>query len=247
MTTNQQSCRRFFSRVGITVVFLLALAFGEARAQSASLLVTNPAQPPNVGDAIIAAAAYKESGTYDRDVASVAQQAADWIGERAPSVPRPALVLDIDETALSNWEVITRDNFGRPISGPCDLAFDGPCGWAAWDQLGRDPAIVPTLRVFEKARALNVAVFFITGRPEDQREATEKNLIAAGYGGYAKLYTVPNGARFSSATDFKAPIRAEIERAGYTIIANMGDQPSDLFGGHAEKMFLLPNPFYRVK
>ena len=45
----------------------------------------------------------------------------------------------------------------------------------------------------------------------------------------------------------KAPLRAEIERAGYTIIANMGDQPSDLFGGHAEKMFLLPNPFYRVK
>jgi HAD superfamily, subfamily IIIB (Acid phosphatase) len=106
---------------------------------------------------------------------------------------------------------------------------------------------VPTLRVFERARALEVTVFFITGRPEDQREATERNLVAAGYGGYEKLYTVPNGARFSSATDFKAPIRAEIERAGYTIIANMGDQPSDLFGGYAEKMFLLPNPFYRVK
>ncbi|TIP90617.1 MAG: acid phosphatase, partial [Mesorhizobium sp.] len=47
--------------------------------------------------------------------------------------------------------------------------------------------------------------------------------------------------------DFKAPIRAEIEKAGYTIIANVGDQPSDLFGGHAEKLFLLPNPFYRVR
>jgi predicted secreted acid phosphatase len=249
MSTSQPSGRGIFSNFWITLAFL-SLAFGDgggAWAQSASLLVTNPAQPPNVGDAIIAAAAYKESGAYDRDVAAVAQQAADWIGERAPSVPRPALVLDIDETALSNWEVITRDNFGRPISGPCDLALDGPCGWAAWDQLGRDPAIVPTVRVFEKARAMTVAVFFITGRPEDQREATEKNLIVAGYGGYEKLYTVPNGARFSSATDFKAPIRAEIERAGYTIIANMGDQPSDLFGGHAERMFLLPNPFYRVR
>jgi hypothetical protein len=30
------------------------------------------------------------------------------------------------------------------------------------------------------------------------------------------------------------------------IIANMGDQPSDLLGGHAEKKFLLPDPFYRV-
>jgi len=26
----------------------------------------------------------------------------------------------------------------------------------------------------------------------------------------------------------------------------MGDQPSDLRGGHAEKKFLLPDPFYRV-
>jgi hypothetical protein len=42
-------------------------------------------------------------------------------------------------------------------------------------------------------------------------------------------------------------VRAEIAGAGFSIIANIGDQPSDLFGGHAEKMFLLPNPFYRVK
>jgi len=93
---------------------------------------------------------------------------------------------------------------------------------------------------------MNVTVFFITGRPEDQRRATEQNLAAVGYVGFEKLYAVPNGAKFSSVTDFKAPIRAEIEQAGFTIIANMGDQPSDLFGGHAEKMFLLPNPFYRV-
>jgi hypothetical protein len=36
-------------------------------------------------------------------------------------------------------------------------------------------------------------------------------------------------------------------RGAGQIIANIGDQPSDLFGGHAEKMFLLPNPFYRVR
>jgi len=57
---------------------------------------------------------------------------------------------------------------------------------------------------------------------------------------------VPDDAHFASAVDFKAPIRAEIERIGYTIIENMGDQPSDLLGGHAEKDYLLPDPFYRV-
>jgi hypothetical protein len=69
---------------------------------------------------------------------------------------------------------------------------------------------------------------------------------ATGYDGYAKLHMVPDNAHFASAVDFKAPIRAEIERAGYLIIENIGDQPSDLLGGHAEKDFLLPDPFYRV-
>jgi predicted secreted acid phosphatase len=231
--------------VGAAFVLLLAPAM---RAQAdGSIFVTSPSQPPNVGDAITAAAAYHDSGDYDRDLAAVAEQATDWIAERAPVATRPAVVFDIDETALANWEVIKRDNFGRPIGGPCDLALDGPCGWAAWDQLAADPAIAPTLLTFKKAVELKAAVFFITGRPENQRAATERNLRWAGYAGYDKLYMVPEGAKFGSATDFKAPVRAEIEAAGYTIIANIGDQPSDLFGGHAEKMFLLPNPFYRVR
>jgi predicted secreted acid phosphatase len=187
---------------------------------------------------------------HDQDVfVTVTSQpinAASWLDSRAASVKRSALVLDIDETALSNWEILKRDDFGRPIAGPCDLAIDAPCGWAAWDQLGRDPAIAPTLQIFQRARALNVAVFFITGRPESQRAATERNLTSVGYDGYAMLYMVPDNAHFASAVDFKAPIRAEIERTGYTIIENMGDQPSDLLGGHAEKDYLLPDPFYRV-
>jgi len=123
---------------------------------------------------------------------------------------------------------------------------NAPCGWAAWDQLGRDPAISHTLQVFKTAQTLHVTVFFITGRPESQRKSTERNLAAVGYKGYQKLYMVPDRAHFALAADFKAPIRAQIEKAGYTIIANVGDQPSDLQGGHSEKDFLLPNPFYRV-
>jgi acid phosphatase len=203
-------------------------------------------QPVNIGDAKIAALSYHDSGAYDRDLAIVASEAERWLARRAPAVTRPALVLDIDETALSNWEIIKLDDFGRPINGPCAPESGGPCGWAAWDQLGRDPAIMPTLQLFREARGLKVTVFFITGRPESQREATERNLVAAGYSGYERLYMVPDGAHFASAADFKTPVREEIEHAGYVIVANMGDQPSDLQGNHAEKKFLLPDPFYRV-
>jgi predicted secreted acid phosphatase len=208
--------------------------------------VTAGSQPSNVGDAKIAALAYHDSGAYDRDLAAVTAKANRWLARRVSSVSRPALILDIDETALSNWEVVQLDDFGRPVDGPCVIGTGAPCGWAEWDQLGRDPAIAPTLELYRKARALGLAVFFITGRPESQRSATERNLAAAGYSRYEKLYMVPDGAHFHTAADFKAPIRAEVEQAGYTILINMGDQPSDLEGGHAEGAFLLPNPFYRV-
>ena len=56
----------------------------------------------------------------------------------------------------------------------------------------------------------------------------------------------PTGAQYLSAADFKAPQRAQIEAQGYTIIANIGDQPSDLAGGFAQQTYLLPNPFYRI-
>jgi predicted secreted acid phosphatase len=100
--------------------------------------------------------------------------------------------------------------------------------------------------VFSAAKDLGVAIFFITGRNEPQRAATERNLAAIGYTGYTRLIMEPADGHYASAADFKAPQRQAIEGQGYTIIANMGDQPSDLDGGFSERTFLLPNPFYRI-
>jgi acid phosphatase len=100
--------------------------------------------------------------------------------------------------------------------------------------------------VYNAAKDRGAAIFFITGRNETQREATEQNLAAVGYTGYTRLIMEPAGAHYVSAADFKAPQRQAIEQEGYTIVANMGDQPSDLEGGFAERTFLLPNPFYRI-
>ena len=38
----------------------------------------------------------------------------------------------------------------------------------------------------------------------------------------------------------------KIAEQGYTIIANVGDQASDLAGGYAERAYKLPNPFYFI-
>ena len=136
--------------------------------------------------------------------------------------------------------------FRSIADGPCDKLPAGPCGVRAWEQNGKAEAIPGTLKLFNAAKTAGVAVFFITGRSEASRMGTETNLRFVGYAGWTGLVMRPAGSSTKSAADYKAPERHKIEEQGFTIIANIGDQPSDLAGGFAAKSFLVPNPFYRI-
>src|SRR5262245_20023496 len=74
---------------------------------------------------------YIDSGRYDATVAQVVSAARTWLEERAGSVTRPAIVLDIDETSLSNWPAYRINGWVRIRTGDCDLA-KGPCNIRAW-------------------------------------------------------------------------------------------------------------------
>src|SRR5262249_59855617 len=110
---------------------------------------------------------YVCSGAYDSEVAKVLSQAQTYVEMRADEVSRPAIVLDIDETSLSNFVQILASDFGYFDAGPCDLLPKGPCGWRAWEESGRAEAIAPTLALFKAAKARGVAVFFLTGRSDE--------------------------------------------------------------------------------
>jgi|SRR6185437_3634903 len=200
---------------------------------------------PNIYDAQRQVEKYIDSGSYDRDVAKVVTAAHAWLKKRVGSATKPAIVLDIDETSLSNWPEMRVNGWARIINGPCDLE-KGPCGHRAWQAMARAKALAPTLALAQSAHKLGVAVFFITGRPQRLREATERNLREQGYE-WTELILEPAGASFPSAADFKAPERRKIAEHGYTILLNLGDQDSDLKGGYAERTFKLPNPVYFVK
>jgi predicted secreted acid phosphatase len=182
---------------------------------------------------------------YDHDLETALADAAAWIAKRAKEVHNPAIVLDIDETSLSNWPEIAANDFAFVPSGPCAFPPTLPCGNLAWDQSARAIAIAPTLEVYREARKLGVAVFFVTGRIEDpqERSATELNLWKVGYEGWAGLLMRKDSTGTVEA--FKTGARITIE-GKYTIIANIGDQDSDLRGGHAEKAYKVPNPFYLI-
>ena len=189
---------------------------------------------------------YHDSGEYEREIREVANSARDYLEARfpnyAPKEAKAAAVFDIDETALSNWDV---------------MAGCGFCSYRTELQLyadklysdAHDPAIVPVLELFNFAKAKGLAVFFVTGRPESQRALTVANLKEAGYSGWTDLYMQPDvapGQPKPPARVFKPKNRQEITEKGYNIVLNIGDQASDLAGCCALRVFKLPNPFYLV-
>jgi predicted secreted acid phosphatase len=155
----------------------------------------------------------------------------------AKPTERLAIVLDIDETSLSNWAVMKHDDFGYV---PTDS------NWCVTLRCGT--AIAGTLRLFREAQKSNVAVFFITGRPESQLADTEANLKAVGYDHWEGLYLRPEDhPKQQTVTEYKSGDRARIVAKGYRIVLNVGDQISDLAGDpQADHSVKLPNPFYFI-
>jgi hypothetical protein len=188
------------------------------------------------GELVKAVREYHDSGLYDRDLAAVDASARAYLDSRLAAWPRrskltPAIVLDIDETSLSNYTGLLATGFTTVGNVINPVTATGK-------------AIPSTLALYQHARSKKVAVFFVTGRPPEIAGITTLNLVNEGYDkGWDGLYTKP----FDDTTaQFKSSTRAAIENRGYDIVANIGDQESDLDGGHADRAFKLPNPFYFI-
>lgn len=199
---------------------------------------------------------YHRSGAYTYDIEKVADQAHAYLQKRiaanksSASPKALAMVLDIDETSLSNYQNSERLNFGGTLK--TINAAEGR---------GDDAAIMPMLKLYRYAVSHGVTVFFVTGRFEEYRAATLKNLVKAGYTEAKKstghcenlsvskdclLYLKNARYRHTSAIPYKVAMRRKIEAAGYVIVVNMGDQYSDLAGGYSERTYKYPNYMYTI-
>jgi hypothetical protein len=207
--------------------------------------------PYNAGDWENTLREYHDNGTYAGEITLIDTLAERYALKAAGQGPKgghrghhhasaghhgrgqtkPAIVLDIDETSLSNYHAIDLDNFTFGTNSQNEAA--GETG----------VAIPQTLKLFNDAKAAGIAVFFVTGRGEADRAHTEHNLTTQGYEGFKQLYLKPAGTSLTT-VQYKTGARRDIESQGYRIVANVGDQFSDLVGGHAQRGFKLPNPFY---
>jgi len=180
--------------------------------------------------------AYVAGGGYARDVAAVAVEARGWLEQRAiRGGGRLAVVFDIDETLLSNLPSMEELDFGYV-----------PAEWQRWVEQAKAPALEPVRALFRRARELGLETLVITGRRETERDATIRNLAAVGCDDFTVL-VCRTGSDRSGAADFKTAARARLAAEGRVIVANIGDQESDLVGGYAERTFKLPGPFYLIR
>jgi predicted secreted acid phosphatase len=151
---------------------------------------------------------------------------------------RAAIVLDIDDTSLSQYR----------CRKPGSLPFDDGVQGIQCVLSGALTPIVETRALYRLALRRGVKVFFITGRIPTMRSATLKNLREAGYSRFQQLYFRPaSDLAAPSVVPFKSGKRKLITQAGYQILVNVGDQESDLDGGYARRAFKLPNPMYLIK
>lgn len=199
-------------------------------------------EPTNLQDTKDAVVSYHDSGEYNKDVKKVVDEAISYLHSQidhknSTNNAKLAVVFDIDDTCLSGYNRFKDLGFG----GNIDL-------WHAGEMQAEDPAIPEVLHLYQEAQKAGVKVFFITGRYQKEQPATEANLKKVGYKSWGKIYFKPENFKqiYKGNVDYKSTIRKQIEEQGYKIVVNIGDQNSDLLGGHAEKTFKLPNPLYRI-
>jgi len=215
---------------------------------------------------------FAPDGNYAKEASGVAKAATRWLaavqdprghehGSTKGAKKTKAIIMDVDDTTLTTWNYELASNWAYNPTTNAQFVTDQ-----------RFPATPGMVEMATKAAKAGYAIFFLTGRPAAQEAATLGNLTADGVGvdaGYPApttlsdgedgLFTKPAVADYpdylkaACADDpngscttihYKSATRAHIESLGYDIVANFGDQYSDLKGGYADRTFKLPNPNY---
>jgi predicted secreted acid phosphatase len=200
------------------------------------------------------------AGAYAQQTENIAANAEDFLAHRSHHSLRGhkhghsgtrAILFDIDDTTLNTYSYEIYSSF--VFNPTTNAAFVNAGSKSVF------PAVPGMTDLEAKAIADGYSVFFLTGRPSvpgnDQKPATLANLTDAGYAVdpdnvYLKDASGATEPWLSSCaptcttTQYKSLTRKHIESLGFNIVANFGDQFSDLNGGFADKTFKMPNPMY---
>ena len=200
---------------------------------------------------------FNPDGNYAHEVEGIASGADKYLSHRVHQHHRQghfsgthAILFDIDDTTLNTYSYEIFSNF---VFNPTTNAAFVNAGSASVF-----PAVPGMVGLEQDAIAKGYQVYFLTGRPATQLTGTLANLRDAGYTVddshvFLKDLTAPylqpcqtdaNNLPCTT-TEYKSLTRKHIEQdLGVDIVANFGDQFSDLNGGFADRTFKIPNPMY---
>ncbi len=204
------------------------------------------AQPYDAGPGFAAQIrAIYNSGRIKNLQQQVAEKAgrtiSSWVREHCRSLNgdqrtcRPMVVFDVDDTMLSGFNEYSGNNPAFSYDPVRNAQFVEDCA---------TPANVPVRRLFSRLVDDGLTIAVITGRPATQRADTIACLNQRGYTGWDFLITRTAKTADLSSSRFKARARKGLQERGFTIVASVGDQVSDMAYGRLKYGFLLPNPMY---
>jgi hypothetical protein len=188
------------------------------------------------------------TSNYARQMKGIVTRAERYLAAAAHrhDAGKPAIVLDIDDTLLNTYDYEIAEQFGYTSASNL-----------VWINAAAFPAVFYMPQLVRFAASHGYAVFFITGRPQSQTDATINDLTSAGYAApqaghlFLKPPTPPSYLHCANpasctTTEYKSGTRKHISSLGYTIVADFGDQYSDLLGGDAGHQVKIPNPMYYI-
>lgn len=175
-----------------------------------------------------------ESFQYYIEINSIIQEAEEYTLKHLDAI-QPCVIFDVDQTAIDQYELMKYYDFGW-FKDSLDAANTGI----------NFPPIKETLTLYNKLKKYT-SLIFLTSRREEYDAFTIEVLARSGYSDYTMIITRPDNDG-GTIQDFKIKERQKLVDQGYSIIANIGDQETDLDGGcpGRDACFKLPNPFYLI-
>src|SRR5699024_6225159 len=135
----------------------------------------------------------------------------------------PAIITDLDETAIDNTPLLARDLFACHDYTAWDT-------WLKWEQHGNPEAIPGAVKFLNFADAHDVDIFYVSGRAKKNKKDTMATLKKLGFPQVADdhVYLVFYGPA-------KSEIRSKITADDHDIVMLLGDSLADLSGIFEDK------------
>jgi len=178
---------------------------------------------------------YYEGGQFDKELDEIIADAKKKFS-KVEVKPNSAVIFDIDDTALLNYEASKKMGYGY-VKSMVD----------EWVSSAQVPAIPQVKALYDYLLQRDVKIIFLIGRFSDEYDYTFQNLINEEFTTFDTLIVRRPEEQKLPAVEFKSNIRTALTYKGYDIIGNVGDQWTDLDGPYSGIKVKIPNYIYETK